>query len=129
MSARLAADAVVLAHFAFIVFVVAGAALALRDPRWAALHLPAAAWGAYAEFTATVCPLTPLENALRERAGLAGYSGGFVEHYLIPIVYPAGLTPAHQRWIGVAVIVVNAALYAWAWWRRRRRRVGSGEWA
>lgn len=122
MSWRLAADAVLLAHLAFIVFVVAGALLVARDRRWAWLHLPAAAWGAYAELTATVCPLTPLENALRQRAGDAGYAGGFVEHYLIPLVYPPGLEPEHQRWIGAFVVALNLALYAWAW--RRARRMG-----
>lgn len=120
MGWRLAADAVVLAHVAFIAFVVAGALLLLRDLRWAWAHLPAAAWGAYAELTATLCPLTPLENLLRRRAGEAGYAGGFVEHYLIPLVYPPGLAPAQQRWIGLGVVVLNAALYAWAWRRRRR---------
>lgn len=119
---RLAADAVVLLHLAFIVFVVAGALLVLRDRRWAALHLPAALWGAYAELTATICPLTPLENALRQRAGAAGYEGGFIEHYLIPLIYPPGLAPAHQRWIGVVVVALNVVLYAWAW---RRSRKGS----
>jgi hypothetical protein len=118
---RLAADAVVLVHVAFIVFVVAGGVLALRDLRWALLHVPAAAWGAYAELSATLCPLTPLENALRRRAGERGYDGGFVEHYLIPLVYPAGLTPAHQRWIGAFVVALNVAIYAWAWRRARRR--------
>ena len=124
---RLAADAVVLVHLAFVVFVVAGALLVLRDRRWALLHVPAALWGAYAELTATICPLTPLENALRRRAGAAGYEGGFVEHYLIPLIYPPGLSPAHQRWIGVFVVALNVALYAWAWRRARGRRHASGD--
>ncbi len=93
MSARLAADAVVLVHLAFVVFVVVGGFLAIRWPRIAWLHVPAALWGAWAELTATICPLTPLENALRRRAGETGYEGGFIEHYLIPLLYPAGLTP------------------------------------
>jgi hypothetical protein len=122
---RLLADAVVLVHFAFIVFVIAGGFLVVRDLRWAVLHVPAALWGAYAELTATLCPLTPLENVLRQRAGAAGYEGGFVEHYLIPLVYPAGLAPAHQRWIGVLVVVLNVAVYAWAWRRSRARRLGT----
>jgi len=124
---HLAADAVVLVHLAFIVFVVAGALLVLRDQRWAALHLPAALWGAYAELTATICPLTPLENALRQRAGAAGYEGGFIEHYLIPLIYPAGLAPAQQRWIGLFVVALNTGLYAWAWHRTRRRRHAGGD--
>ena len=126
MIERLAADAVVLIHFAFIAFVVAGGVLALRDLRWAAVHVPAALWGAYAELTATLCPLTPLENALRERAGASGYEGGFVEHYLVPLVYPPGLEPAHQRWIGAFVVALNVAVYAWAWRRAARRRTSGG---
>ena len=122
MIARVGADIVVLLHAAFIAFVVLGGLLALRDVRWSWLHLPAAAWGAYAEITATVCPLTPLENALRRRAGDAGYDGGFVEHYLIPLIYPSGLTPAHQRWIGAIVIAVNLAAYGFVLWRRYGRR-------
>ena len=121
MTARLAADAVVALHLAFIVFVLLGGLLAWRDLRYAWLHLPAGAWGAYAELTGTLCPLTPLENELRVRAGLDGYEGGFVAQYLIPLIYPAGLTPAHQRWIGVAVIALNLLIYAVAMARARRR--------
>jgi len=122
---RLLADAVVLVHLAFIVFVVAGGVLVLRRPRLAWVHLPAVAWAAYAELTATLCPLTPLENALRRRAGEGGYDGGFVEHYLIPVIYPAGLTPVHQRWIGVTVVALNLAFYLAAWVRARRRTLRS----
>ena len=121
MSARLAADAVVLVHLAFVVFVVAGGCLAVRWPRLAWLHVPAALWGAWAELTATICPLTPLENELRHRASATGYEGGFIEHYLIPILYPAGLTPAHQRWIGAFVVAVNVVAYTLAIRRARRR--------
>ena len=123
MTDRLLADAVVVVHLAFIVFVLLGGLLVLVRPRLAWLHLPAVLWGAYAELTATICPLTPLENLLRARAGDAGYEGGFVEHYLIPLIYPAGLTARTQLAIGVAVIVVNVAFYALAWsrWRKLRR--------
>jgi len=120
--ARLAADALVLVHIGFVVFVVAGGFLAIRRPRIAWLHLPAALWGAWAELTATVCPLTPLENALRRAAGESGYDGGFVMHYLIPLLYPAGLTPGHQRWIGALVVAVNLLAYALALVRARVRR-------
>ena len=125
MEQRLLADAVVLLHFAFIAFVLAGSALVLWRPWWAALHLPAVAWGAYTEFTATVCPLTPLENALRRSAGVAGYDGGFVDHYLIPLIYPAGLTPGLQVWLGLALIAINAVAYALAW--RRHACIASGQ--
>ena len=122
MIARVAADAVVVLHLAFVAFVVLGGMLAWRNASFAWLHLPAAAWGAYAEWTASVCPLTPLENALRVQAGGAGYTGSFVEQYLMPILYPVGLTPAHQRWLGAIVVGVNLVVYAIAWRNARRRR-------
>jgi hypothetical protein len=120
MSARLAADAVVAMHFAFIAFVVAGGALMFVDRRWAILHLPAVGWAAWTEFTATVCPLTPWENALRARAGEAGYAGSFVEHYIVPLVYPQNLTPDAQVALGIGVVFVNAVVYAIAWRRAPR---------
>jgi Protein of Unknown function (DUF2784) len=122
MSARLAADLVVVVHLAFVVFVVLGGMLAWRNPALAWLHLPAAAWGAYAELTATVCPLTPLENALRESAGASGYTGSFVEHYLMPLLYPVGLTPPDQRWLGALVLGINFVVYSIAFVRARRRQ-------
>jgi Protein of Unknown function (DUF2784) len=119
MTYRWLADATVVLHFAFIAFVVLGSVLVRRRRAWAWLHVPAVVWVAYLEFTGTVCPLTPLENALRARAGDAGYAGGFVEHYLVPIIYPAGLTPGIQIALGAAVIAVNLLAY-WSIWRRRR---------
>ncbi|MBF6986459.1 DUF2784 domain-containing protein [Cupriavidus sp. IK-TO18] len=113
------ADLVVIVHGLFIVFVVAGGLLVLRWPRLAWVHLPAAAWGVLIEWSGWICPLTPLENALRSAAGEAGYSGGFIERYLLPLIYPPGLTPAVQLWLGLVVLVVNVAVYA-VWWRRRR---------
>ena len=118
-SAAWLADLVVIAHALFIVFVVAGGLLVLRWPRAAWVHLPAAVWGVLIEWAGWICPLTPLENTLRRAAGQAGYSGGFVERYLLPLIYPAGLTPAVQLWLGLVVLVVNVAIYA-LWWRRRR---------
>ncbi|CAG1005635.1 hypothetical protein BURK1_03224 [Burkholderiales bacterium] len=118
---RLAADAVVALHVAYIAFACLGGLLALRHPGWALAHLPAAAWGAYAELSATVCPLTPLENHFRRRAGEAGYGGGFVEHYVMPLLYPAGLTQDIQAWLGVFLLALNAAIYALVIARRRRR--------
>lgn len=120
MLARFAADLVVLVHAAFIAFVVAGALLVLRWPRVAWLHLPVVAWGAGIELTGWVCPLTPLENALRRAAGETGYSGGFIEHYLIPLIYPAGLTPTVQLALGLFVLGINVALYSVITLRRRR---------
>jgi hypothetical protein len=113
------ADLVVIVHGLFILFVVAGGLLVLRWPRVAWLHLPAAAWGVLIEWSGWICPLTPLENTLRQAAGQAGYSGGFVERYLLPLIYPAGLTPAVQLWLGAVVLAVNVVVYV-LWWRRRR---------
>ncbi|MGR8930779.1 MAG: DUF2784 domain-containing protein [Gammaproteobacteria bacterium] len=110
---RIAADAVLILHLAFILFVVLGAALAFRW-RWTPLvHVPAAAWGIFIEISGGVCPLTYLENDLRHRAGQAGYSGGFIEHYLLSIIYPAGLTPGIQYMLAAIVLLVNLLLYGW----------------
>jgi hypothetical protein len=122
MAASFAADAVLLLHGVFILFVVAGGLLALRWPLAAAVHLPCAAWGAYIEFSGGICPLTPLEQRLRALAGEAGYSGGFIEHYLLPLIYPAGLTPTVQVVLGSGVIVVNLIVYGLV---LRRRRSGA----
>ncbi|MEO4047484.1 DUF2784 domain-containing protein [Pseudomonas sp. CAU 1711] len=121
MSLRLAADAVVVLHLAFILFVLFGALVVLRWPRLALLHVPAVAWGAAVELLHLYCPLTPLENELRRAAGEAGYAGGFVEHYVIPLIYPPGLTPELQLWLGGLVLLVNLPAYAWLGWRLLRR--------
>ena len=121
MLLRLAADAVVVVHLLFILFVLGGGLLVLRWPRLAFLHLPAAAWGVAVELLHLYCPLTPLENQLRQAAGQAGYDGGFVEHYLIPLIYPAGLTPQIQLWLGAVVLVINVPVYLWLLWRLLRR--------
>jgi hypothetical protein len=120
MIERLAADAVLVVHLAFIVFVMLGALAALRW-RWVSiLHLPAAAWAAFVEATGRACPLTGVENALRMRAGSAGYGGGFVEHYLLALIYPEGLT-RHTQWLLAAIVLaVNAVLYGWLLSRARR---------
>jgi hypothetical protein len=124
MGARLAADAVVLLHLAFIAFAMFGGVLVAWRTRMAWLHLPSAAWGAWIEFSGAICPLTPLENHFRRMAGASGYAGGFVERYLIPVVYPAGLTAQAQQWLGALVVAVNLAVYAWvaARWRKGHRR-------
>ena len=124
MAWRLAAEAVVLVHFAFVLFVVLGGLLALRWPRLAWVHLPAAVWGAGISLTGLICPLTPLEKWLREAGGLAAYEGGFIAHYILPVLYPAGLTRGTQVALGVAVTLLNAAIYT-ALWRRRGVSAGS----
>jgi len=122
MAARLLADVLVLVHLAFVAFVIGGALLTWRWPRLAWAHVPAAAWGAWVELTGRICPLTPLEIQLRRAAGEAGYEGGFIEHYLIPLLYPEGLDSDIQSWLGVLVLAVNLLAYAGILWRRARRR-------
>lgn len=116
------ADLVLLLHLAFVVFVAAGGLLLLRWPRVAWVHLPCAAWGAFVEFAGWICPLTPLENRVRLIAGEAGYEGGFIEHYVIPLLYPDELTRGVQVTLGLMVIAVNTAIYAWVWYRPRTPR-------
>lgn len=111
MLLRLAADAVLIGHLLFILFAVFGGALAFRW-RWVALmHLPAAAWGFFVEISGRICPLTYLENHLRRAAGQAGYSGSFIEHYLLPIIYPTGLTTDIQYLLAYAVLLTNIMIY------------------
>ena len=119
------ADLVLVVHFGFLAFVVAGGALVLRWPKLAWLHVPAVIWGALIEFSGWICPLTPLENSLRHRAGEAGYSGGFIAHYVTSVLYPAGLTRGIQIALGVVVLALNVAYYAALVARRRRARSGS----
>lgn len=123
---RLAADLIVALHAAFVAFACLGGLLAWRSLSHAILHLPAAAWAAFVEFSGRVCPLTPLENHFRQRAGEAGYAGGFVEHHLVPILYPAGLTPDVQIALGTVVVALNAAIYAVAIAKHRARRRRAG---
>lgn len=115
----LLADLILLLHLAFIVFVMAGGLLALRWPRAAWLHLPAAAWGAAVEFFGWICPLTPLENHLRAAGGEAYTQGDFIARILLPLIYPDGLTRNVQLLLGAVVLVANVAIYAWVLRRRR----------
>ena len=116
---NLAADALVVLHLAFVAFVVLGGLLVLRW-RWIAwIHVPAALWGAWIEFAGWICPLTPLENRLREAAGQQGYATSFVEHYLMPVLYPATLTRELQWLLGAIVVGVNAVVYLVAWRRSK----------
>jgi hypothetical protein len=125
MPYRLLADFVLVLHAGFVAFVMLGALLVLRWPRLAWVHVPVALWGAGIEFLGGICPLTPLENHWRRLAGELGYQGGFVEHYVVSVLYPDGLTRRVQLLLGAVVLVVNGAVYAWALWRLRSGRAGT----
>lgn len=119
---RIAADALVAVHFGFICFVILGGLLAIRW-KWVILfHLPAVIWGMLIEFRGWICPLTPWENQLREAAGQSGYEGGFIEHYLLAVMYPDGLTRNVQIVLGLIVLAINASVYGWLVlkWRGRK---------
>ena len=120
----IAADLLVVVHLAFVGFVVLGGFAVPRWPRLAWLHLPAVAWGVGIELSGAICPLTPLELWLRLEAGAAGYDGDFIAHYLLPVLYPAGLTRQAQVVLGVLVCGINVAAYGW--WAYRVRL--SGRW-
>ena len=110
---QLLADLVVGVHFVFVVFVILGGLLVMKWRRVMWVHVSAAFWGAVVEFSGWICPLTPLEIWLRQRAGEAGYRSDFVAHYLLPILYPEALTRGMQIVLGVCVVVVNLAIYGW----------------
>ena len=115
------ADLVLLLHVVFIVFVLLGGLLAFRWHWVPMAHLPAAAWGVAVELFGWVCPLTPLESALRRAGGGTGYSAGFIEQYIVPLVYPTELTRNLQLVLGVIVVVVNVVVYVLILRRQRRR--------
>jgi len=115
MPYALLADLVLVLHATFIVFVVLGGLLVLWRKFFIWLHIPAAAWGILIEFQGWICPLTFLENDLRQAAGGSGYEGGFVDHYLAPLVYPEALTPEIQGILGLAALLVNVMIYALIW--------------
>src|SRR5687767_6315271 len=118
---RWLADVVLVIHLAFVLFVVLGGLLVLRWPRLAWVHVPVALYGAAIEFIGFICPLTPLEVWLRRRGGEAGYTGGFIEHYVTATLYPTGLTREIQLVLGCTVLLLNGVVYA-IWWRRHRGR-------
>ena len=119
---RILADAVLVVHLAFAVFAGVGALFVLRW-RWLAwVHVPCAAWGALIMFAGWICPLTPLEQELRRRGGQAGYEGGFLEHYVVSVLYPRGLTRGLQIGIGTGVVLVNGLVYGTLAARALRRR-------
>ena len=117
---RFLADAVLSVHLLFIIFVMVGGGIAIRF-RWVvALHVPAVAWGIFVELSGRICPLTVIENKFREAAGSAGYTGGFIEHYLVPVIYPEGLTRHVQVLLAGVVISANFAVYGYQYYRLRR---------
>ncbi len=116
------ATLVVLGHFAFILFVMFGGLFAVRWPRAVWVHLPCFLWGGWIEVSGGICPLTPLENDLRRAAGEAPYAGSFIEHYVMAIMYPTGLTRTIQLGLAVGLVVLNVAIYAWVLRRRGRGR-------
>ncbi len=120
---RLLANATVLLHLLFIAFIVFGGLLALFWPRMAWVHLPVALWGVVVQWMSWVCPLTPLENWFRARGGVATYPDGFVEHHVLPVLYPIGIGPRLHWVLGLVVLVANAAIYATVFHRRARERV------
>ncbi|MBU4525117.1 MAG: DUF2784 domain-containing protein [Desulfomicrobium sp.] len=122
MAYHLAASAVLLLHLLFICLVMLGGLLVLRWPRFAMVHVPAAIWGMLVEAMGWYCPLTDLENALLALAGQAGYAGGFIERYLLAVIYPEGLTRETQIWLAGVVVVVNAAIYGWVLKKRWKRK-------
>ncbi|MBF8720050.1 DUF2784 domain-containing protein [Pseudomonas guariconensis] len=120
MLSRLAADALVLLHLAFILLVLFGGLLVIKWRPALFIHLPAMAWGLAVECLHLGCPLTGWENRRRAAAGQAGYQGGFIEHYIWPMIYPAGLTPQVQTLLGLFVLVLNLGVYGYVYWRWRR---------
>lgn len=118
---RFLADAVVVVHFVFVLFVLFGGALLFRRKWTAWLHVPAVLWGILIQFSGWICPLTPLENRLRALSGAGGYETGFVAHYIMPVLYPAGLTREIQFVLGALVLVVNVGFYGSAWWYYRKK--------
>lgn len=124
---RLLAELILYVHCAFVAFVLFGALLTRRWPAIARLHVPALIWGVATEFLGLICPLTPLESLLLQRGGAPGYSGGCIGHYLVPLLYPVGLTRATQFWLGTFAICWNLVIYAALLWRRHRLRTVSSK--
>jgi hypothetical protein len=121
MPYQILADIVVLIHFAFIIFVILGGFLALRW-RWLVwIHIPVVLWGVLIEFAGWICPLTPLENQFRMKSGASGYQSGFIEHYIIPIIYPTDLTRSLQIKLGILVILINASIYGFILYKKFKK--------
>ena len=114
-----AADAVLVLHFAFILLVACGGLLVVWKPHFMWVHVPVLIWGVGITALHGICPLTPLENSLRARAGEVGYPGSFIEQYLMPVIYPLGLTAQDQDSLALVLVVLNGLLYGWALFRHR----------
>jgi hypothetical protein len=110
---EIAAYLVIILHLSFVCFVILGGLLVLKWRRVVFLHIPAVIWGALIELQGRVCPLTPLEQYFMKMANQGGYTGGFIEHYLLSILYPSNLTREIQVMLGVFVIVLNLVIYGW----------------
>ena len=117
------ADMLVVVHLAFIIFALLGGLLVLKWRYAICVHVPAVLWAAWVEYQGWICPLTPLENWFRQKSGTKGYQEGFVEHYLVPLLYPSGLTREYQIVLGTTVILLNVIIYAWVW-RHRTHKLG-----
>ncbi|MDQ5988130.1 MAG: hypothetical protein CSYNP_03886 [Syntrophus sp. SKADARSKE-3] len=114
------ANATVIVHVAFVVFAVFGGIAVVYRVKWAWIHIPAALWAAVVELMDWTCPLTPLENFFREKSGMVAYRTDFIDHYVVPVLYPDSLTRRCQVFLGLAVVAFNLSVYAWAFFRRRR---------
>lgn len=120
MAYQILADSIVVLHFGFILFVILGALLIIKW-RWIIwLHLPALIWAASIMYWGWICPLTPLENQLNSAAGSEGYEVGFIEHYIIPVIYPEGITPGHQLLLGALLVLLNIGIYLLIWRRHQK---------
>ena len=117
---KLLADFVLLLHLAFIIFVIFGGLLALKNVKWAWLHVPAAVWGGFVEFAGWICPLTPLENWLCFRAGAGTYQEGVIAHYLLPLIYPTELTRNVQIVLGAGVVLISLFIYSFVLYKKAK---------
>ncbi|MCQ4297020.1 DUF2784 domain-containing protein [Pseudomonas stutzeri] len=120
---RMGADAVLLLHLGFILFVLLGGLLVAWKRGFVLIHVPAIVWGVFVELSGRACPLTHWENLLRRLAGGAGYEAGFIEHYLLPLIYPAWLSTPVQYLLAAVVVLANLLIYGWVLWRQRRSTV------
>ena len=112
---RILADALVAVHLLFIIFVLFGGLLVVKWRYVSLVHIPAALWAAWVEYKGWVCPLTPLENWFRQKAGMEGYQKSFIDQYLIPVIYPAALNREWQMVLGTIVVILNVTIYSWVW--------------